>query len=56
MVPDIFATRTVEALAARLMARESGSDRVEQVAELYLEVADMDDSDVLSALDPATTP
>ncbi|MBN3453842.1 amino acid adenylation domain-containing protein [Mycobacterium sp. DSM 3803] len=56
MVPDIFATRTVEALAARLMARESGSDRLEQVAELYLEVADMDDSDVLSALDPATTP
>ncbi|MGV9798977.1 non-ribosomal peptide synthetase [Mycobacterium sp. NPDC003449] len=54
MVPDVFATRTVEALAARLTAREPGSDRLEQVAELYLEVAAMDDSDVLSALDPAS--
>ena len=46
MVPDIFATRTVEALAARLTEREPGSDRLEQVAELYLEVADMDNAEV----------
>jgi len=51
MVADIFATRTVAALAARLAAREPGSRRLEQVAELYLEVADMDNADVLSALD-----
>jgi mycobactin phenyloxazoline synthetase len=54
MVADIFATRTVAALAARLAEREPGSRRLEQVAELYLEVADMDNADVLSALD--TTP
>jgi mycobactin phenyloxazoline synthetase len=54
MVADIFATRTVAALAARLAAREPGSGRLEQVAEMYLEVADMDNADVLSALD--TTP
>jgi mycobactin phenyloxazoline synthetase len=53
MVPDIFATRTVEALAARLTAREAGSDRLDQVAELYLEVAQMDDADVVHALDAA---
>jgi mycobactin phenyloxazoline synthetase len=51
MVADIFATRNVAALAARLAAREAGSGRLEQVAELYLEVADMDNADVLSALD-----
>ncbi|MDX1873729.1 amino acid adenylation domain-containing protein [Mycolicibacterium sp. 120266] len=54
MVPDIFATRTVEALAARLTAREAGSDRLDRVAELYLEVALMDDADVVHALDAAT--
>jgi mycobactin phenyloxazoline synthetase len=51
MVADIFATRTVAALAARLAAREGDSRRLEQVAELYLEVADMDNADVLSALE-----
>ncbi len=54
MVPDIFATRTVEALAVRLAAREADSGRLEQVAELYLEVAEMDDADVLSALGTAS--
>ncbi|ART73573.1 non-ribosomal peptide synthetase [Mycobacterium dioxanotrophicus] len=54
MVPDIFATRTVEALAVRLAAREADTGRLEQVAELYLEVAAMDDADVLSALDTAS--
>ena len=51
MVADIFATRTVAAIAARLAEREPGSGRLEQVAELYLEVADMDNADVLMALD-----
>jgi mycobactin phenyloxazoline synthetase len=51
MVADIFATRTVAALAARLAAREPGSRRLEQVAEMYLEVANMDNADVLSALE-----
>lgn len=55
MVPDVFATRTVEKLATRLTAREAGSDRLDQVAELYLEVANMDDADVMSALDTAAT-
>jgi mycobactin phenyloxazoline synthetase len=55
MVPDVFATRTVEALAVRLAAREADPVRLEQVAELYLEVAEMDDADVLSALDTAST-
>jgi mycobactin phenyloxazoline synthetase len=51
MVADIFATRTVAALADRLAEREPGSRRLDDVAELYLEVADMDHADVLSALD-----
>ena len=51
MVADIFATRTVAALAARLTAREPGNRRLERVAELYLEVANMDSADVLSALE-----
>ncbi|MHA3020801.1 non-ribosomal peptide synthetase [Mycobacterium sp. BMJ-28] len=55
MVPDIFATRTVEALAARLAAREAGSDRLDQVAELYLEIAEMDDADVVTVLHATDT-
>lgn len=50
MVPDIFATRTIEALADTLAAREPGSDRLEQVAELYLEIWEMDSADVESEL------
>ncbi|MBI5736024.1 MAG: amino acid adenylation domain-containing protein [Mycolicibacterium neoaurum] len=53
MVPDVFATRTVAALAERLMERESEAQRLELVAELYLEVAAMDDADVVSELDTA---
>ena len=53
MVPDVFATRTVEALAGRLTAREAGSDRLEQVAELYLEISDMDNAEVVSELERA---
>lgn len=52
-VPDIFAARTVRALAQRLIGREDGSGRLEMVAELYLEIAQMNHDDVLTALDPA---
>ena len=52
-VPDIFAARTVRALAQRLVGREDGSGRLELVAELYLEIAEMNHDDVLTALDPA---
>lgn len=51
MVPDVFATRTVAAIARRLIERESDGERLELVAELYLEVAAMDDEDVVSELD-----
>ncbi len=51
MVPDVFATRTVAAIAQRLIERESDGERLELVAELYLEVAAMDDEDVVSELD-----
>jgi mycobactin phenyloxazoline synthetase len=50
MVPDLFAARTVAALARRLSEREPG-DRLEQVAELYLEIAAMDEAAVASELD-----
>ncbi|MUL68435.1 non-ribosomal peptide synthetase [Mycobacterium sp. CBMA 234] len=51
-VPDIFAARTARALAQRLTGRENGSGRLDLVAELYLEIAEMNHDDVLSALDP----
>jgi mycobactin phenyloxazoline synthetase len=50
MVADIFAARTVAALAAVLLSREAGGARLEQVAELYLEVAVMDGADVAAEL------
>ncbi|MGV0814436.1 amino acid adenylation domain-containing protein [Mycolicibacterium boenickei] len=50
MVADIFAARTVSALAALLSGREAGTDRLQLVSELYLEVADMDGADVASEL------
>ncbi len=52
-VPDIFAARTVRALAQRLIGREDGNGRLDMVAELYLEIAEMNHDDVLTALDPA---
>jgi mycobactin phenyloxazoline synthetase len=57
-VADIFATRTVAALAARLTAADSDARRLTEVAELYLEVAGMDAAEVVAALesDPATGP
>jgi mycobactin phenyloxazoline synthetase len=51
MVADIFAARSVATLAALLEAREPGSDRLAQVAEVYLEVAEMEQNEVASALD-----
>lgn len=48
MVADIFASRTVAALADRLTGREPNPDRLDQVAEVYLEIAGMDAADVLS--------
>ncbi|OBI39615.1 non-ribosomal peptide synthetase [Mycobacterium sp. E2238] len=49
MVADIFATRTVAALADLLTGRERDGRRLDQVAELYLEVIHMDADAVLSA-------
>lgn len=51
MVADIFATRTVAGLAELLTGRERDAARLEQVAELYLEVIGMDADTVLSASD-----
>ena len=47
VVADIFAARTVAALAARLRAGDTDPDRLEQVAKIYLEVAAMGDDEVL---------
>ena len=47
-VSDIFAARTVAALAAALSARES---RLEKVAEMYLAGAQMDAAEVASTLE-----
>ncbi|OBB93712.1 non-ribosomal peptide synthetase [Mycobacterium sp. 852002-30065_SCH5024008] len=49
MVADIFGTRTVAALADMLADREQDGRRLDQVAELYLEVIHMDTDTVLSA-------
>lgn len=49
MVADIFANRTVSALATVLSAGEQDPGRLDQVAELYLEVIGMDAESVLSA-------
>ena len=55
MLADVFAARTVAAMAQLLIGRETDpgrkQDRLEQVADVYLEIADMSRADVLSALD-----
>lgn len=51
MLSDVFATRTVAALADRLCAREPDGDRLDQVAQMYLEVASMDDAELAAQLD-----
>ena len=50
IVADIFATRTVAALAGLLSHRESDPARLEQVAELYLEVIGMEPGHVVAAI------
>lgn len=50
MVPDMFAARCVAKLAERLREREPDSERLDAVAEVYLEVAEMDSAEVLSQL------
>jgi mycobactin phenyloxazoline synthetase len=49
MVADIFANRTVSALAELLGGAEPQPGRLDQVAELYLEVIGMDAESVLAA-------
>jgi mycobactin phenyloxazoline synthetase len=50
IVADIFATRTVSALADVLGRREREPGRLEQVAELYLEVIHMEADHVAAAI------
>jgi mycobactin phenyloxazoline synthetase len=50
MVADIFATRTVSALADVLDRRERDPGRLDQVAELYLEVIHMEAHHVAAAV------
>ncbi|BAH50571.1 non-ribosomal peptide synthetase [Rhodococcus opacus] len=45
-VADIFAARTVAELAHRLDANDAVPGRLERVAEVYLEVAGMDDEEI----------
>ncbi|PQM44182.1 Phenyloxazoline synthase MbtB [Mycobacterium talmoniae] len=49
-VADLFATRTVAALAGRLADREPDPGRLDQVAEVYLDIAGMDSAAVLSEI------
>lgn len=48
LVADIFAARTVAALAERLVAKDPQTGHLEQVARVYLEVAGMSDEEVLA--------
>jgi mycobactin phenyloxazoline synthetase len=50
LVTDMFAARSVSKLADRLAGREADSERLNTVAEVYLEVAGMDSAEVLSEL------
>jgi mycobactin phenyloxazoline synthetase len=56
MVADVFAARTVATLAQLLTGREASGDRLEQVADVYLEIAEMSSVNVLSALDTGPEP
>jgi mycobactin phenyloxazoline synthetase len=56
MVADIFAARTVSALAGLLADRDRNEGRLERVAELYLEVIRMDARDVLCEIAKPTEP
>ncbi|WP_068272672.1 non-ribosomal peptide synthetase [Aldersonia kunmingensis] len=48
IVSDIFAARTVAALATRLADKDAVPGRLDQVAQIYLEIADLDDADLLA--------
>ena len=50
MVADVFAARTVSDLAGLLGRREREPGRLDQVAELYLEVIHMEAAHVVSAI------
>ncbi|MGV0653004.1 amino acid adenylation domain-containing protein [Mycolicibacterium thermoresistibile] len=51
MVTDIFAARDVGSLARRLIDAESGRERLDEVARVYLEVMEMTAADVASELE-----
>ncbi|OBK70349.1 non-ribosomal peptide synthetase [Mycobacterium sp. 1274761.0] len=55
MLSDVFAARTVEALAERLCFREGRSDRLDQVAQLYLEISAMDSAEIDGELSRASS-
>jgi mycobactin phenyloxazoline synthetase len=50
LVTDMFAARSVSKLAERIVSREPDADRLDMVAEVYLEVAGMDNAEVQSEL------
>ncbi|MEO6794012.1 MAG: amino acid adenylation domain-containing protein [Mycobacterium sp.] len=56
VVADIFAARTVAALADRLSARDADAGRLDAVAEVYLEVAQLDSAALAEGLDAITEP
>ncbi|OBI52294.1 non-ribosomal peptide synthetase [Mycobacterium sp. E787] len=56
MVADVFAARTVATLARLLVGRETDDARLEQVADVYLEIAGMSSVEVLSALEVGPAP
>ncbi|KUI14366.1 non-ribosomal peptide synthetase [Mycobacterium lehmannii] len=51
LVTDMFAARCVAKLAERLLGREPDDERLNAVADVYLEVAQMDSAAVLSELE-----
>ena len=55
MVADIFAARTISELAGLLRRRERDHGRLDQVAELYLEVIHMEAAHVVSAIAKSET-
>ena len=50
LVTDMFSARCVSRLAERLVGREPDAERLDAVAEVYLEIAGMDSAEVLSEL------
>lgn len=55
MVADLFAARTVATLGQLLSSREADPERLELVAEVYLEIVNMATAEVMSELDQAPT-